>query len=137
MDEADHAFGRVEAEHGASPGPVERLGSPPVGREPSRGRPEQDRVDGARRRMQVLGVGARVAATQERSRQHERRGTTELYGLLLAAGLLEACPRLGAERASSSSDRNVSSSTGVEAYCLCVRRRRIASSTSIGQTLPA
>ena len=82
---ADHAFGRVEAEHGARPGPVERLGSAPVGREPARSRAEQDRVDRAGRRD--AGPPRRCAGRryEQRGRQHERRGAPELHRLLLAA----------------------------------------------------
>ena len=76
-------------------GSVERRRRAPVGREPARGRPEQDRVDRARRREEILLVGVRVAG-QERRREHERRRTAELRGLLLAAGAFEARSRLRA-----------------------------------------
>ena len=123
----------------------EARGCAPVRGEAAVRRAEQDRVDGAGGRVQVLLVDVRIAREARRG-EHERRRPAELHRLLLARELLDPArgspgPRtrkrhgwvslwFGAKRARSTSSRSVSPSTGADPYCLCVLRALIAASAS-------
>src|SRR4051794_3749630 len=98
IDERDEALVVVEAQRGPPFGRLEDPGRAPVGGETARVRAEQDRVRGARGRVQVLLVLRRIAG-EDRGDGHERRRALELACGLGAGGLLESVERERSEHA--------------------------------------